>query len=61
MTIVYGTQSGTAERFARELADEARSKRWPKVDVIDAEDYDIDSLSSEELVVLVVATYTDGT
>ena len=60
LTILYGTQSGTGERFAKELKIEALSKGWNKVEVIDLENYDSDSLSDEELVVLIVATYIEG-
>jgi len=61
MTILYGTQKGTAERFAKELGEEANRKGWSNVEVQDVENYDFDSLSSEEIIIFIVATYIEGT
>jgi NADPH-ferrihemoprotein reductase len=61
--VLYGTQTGTAERFAKELAKEMRENYGGSVpvQVVDAENYDGPSkLSSEKVVFMVFATYGDG-
>jgi NADPH-ferrihemoprotein reductase len=60
MTILYGSQSGTAQNFAIELAKEAKNYKFtPKV--IDLEKYDADAqLPEEKFVVLLIATYGEG-
>ena len=64
--ILYGTQTGTAERFAKQLGKEI-SKKYPAegthVEIIDVENYSgPDRLPTEKgrLVVLCMATYGDG-
>jgi hypothetical protein len=61
ITILYGTQKGTAERFAKELSKQAIQKGWTNVEVMDVESYEFDALSSEDIVLLIVATYIEGT
>ena len=60
--ILYGTQSGTAERFSRQLASDIGG--WylddHEVAVDSLEDVQADSMRAETLVILVMATYGDG-
>mmetsp|Transcript_31302 Transcript_31302/g.69685 ORF Transcript_31302/g.69685 Transcript_31302/m.69685 type:complete len:673 (-) Transcript_31302:953-2971(-) len=61
--LLYGTQTGTAERFCKQLANELRKKFSEStiIDVIDIENYKAAaSLHREKLVVLCMATYGDG-
>ncbi|XP_075374062.1 S-adenosyl-L-methionine-dependent tRNA 4-demethylwyosine synthase TYW1-like isoform X1 [Mycteria americana] len=62
--IFYGSQTGTAKRFAEGLAEAVISLNLP-VEVISMGDYDPDDYLSEEttsknICVFLVATYTDG-
>ncbi|NXI36903.1 TYW1 synthase, partial [Galbula dea] len=62
--IFYGSQTGTAKRFARGLAEAVVSLNLP-VEVISLGDYDPDDCLSEEttsrnICVFLVATYTEG-
>ncbi|XP_050765051.1 S-adenosyl-L-methionine-dependent tRNA 4-demethylwyosine synthase TYW1-like [Gymnogyps californianus] len=62
--IFYGSQTGTAKRFAKGLAEAVISLNLP-VEVISMGDYDPDDCLSEEttsrnICVFLVATYTDG-
>lgn len=61
--ILYGTQTGTAERFAKQLGNELRRKYGSSifVEVLDIENYKADvRLSREKLVLFLMATYGDG-
>lgn len=64
--ILYGTQTGTAERFSKLLAKEISKVYDPEgtvVDVVDVENYKaVERLHTEKgrLVVLCMATYGDG-
>ncbi len=61
--ILFGTQTGTAERFSKQLANELRSRYGDSttVDVRDVETYKAEEkLAQEKLVVLCMATYGDG-
>ncbi|NXS44004.1 TYW1 synthase, partial [Balaeniceps rex] len=62
--IFYGSQTGTAKRFAKGLAEAVISLNLP-VEVISMGDYDPDDCLAEEttsknVCVFLVATYTDG-
>ncbi|NXC82636.1 TYW1 synthase, partial [Cercotrichas coryphoeus] len=62
--IFYGSQTGTAKRFAKALAEAITSLNLP-VEVINMGDYDPEDGLSEEtssrnICVFLVATYTDG-
>ncbi|XP_054858028.1 S-adenosyl-L-methionine-dependent tRNA 4-demethylwyosine synthase TYW1-like [Eublepharis macularius] len=62
--IFYGSQTGTAQRFASTLADAVSCLNMP-AEVIDMRDYDPDDSLADEttgknVCVFLVATYTDG-
>ncbi|XP_017346986.1 S-adenosyl-L-methionine-dependent tRNA 4-demethylwyosine synthase TYW1 [Ictalurus punctatus] len=62
--IFYGSQTGTAKGFARELAEDAQVLGFES-DVIDLKDYDpedklSDECTSKRICVFLMATYTDG-
>ncbi|NXO73101.1 TYW1 synthase, partial [Phainopepla nitens] len=62
--IFYGSQTGTAKRFAKALAEAVISLNLP-VEVINMRDYDpedglVEEASSRNLCVFLVATYTEG-
>jgi NADPH-ferrihemoprotein reductase len=62
-TILFGTQTGTAERFAKSLKSQLESKYGASTafDVIDVEHYNAEErLSKEKLVFFLMATYGDG-
>ncbi|XP_033953417.1 S-adenosyl-L-methionine-dependent tRNA 4-demethylwyosine synthase TYW1-like [Pseudochaenichthys georgianus] len=63
--VFYGSQTGTAKGFAKELSEEVKTLGIP-AEVIDIKDYDPDDRLSDEctnmsVCVFLVATYTDGT
>ncbi|NXP59113.1 TYW1 synthase, partial [Chloropsis cyanopogon] len=62
--IFYGSQTGTAKRFAKALAEAVTSLNLP-VEVINMGDYDPEAVLAEEtssrnICVFLVATYTEG-
>ncbi|KXZ55264.1 hypothetical protein GPECTOR_3g401 [Gonium pectorale] len=60
--ILFGTQTGTAERFSKQLGNELRGRYGDSttIDVRDVETYKPERLASEKLVVMCMATYGDG-
>lgn len=61
--IFYGSQTGTAERFAHRLAREASSAYNLGCVVADLDDYDfvdLPKLSQQHLIIFVLATYGEG-
>ncbi|XP_061733624.1 S-adenosyl-L-methionine-dependent tRNA 4-demethylwyosine synthase TYW1 isoform X1 [Nerophis ophidion] len=62
--IFYGSQTGTAKSFAKELHEDVRRMGLP-AEVIDMKEYDpedhlIEECTSKSVCVFLVATYTDG-
>ena len=63
VTLLYGTQTGTAERFAKQLKNEMSSRYGDsnQYSVVDIEDYKAEEmLCQERLVFFLMATYGDG-
>ena len=61
--IFWGSQSGTAERFANQLAKEIQARFALSTLSADLSDYDADSiaeLSKEHLVIFILSTYGEG-
>eukprot|EP00823_Brevimastigomonas_motovehiculus_P002362 TRINITY_DN1453_c1_g1_i1.p1 TRINITY_DN1453_c1_g1~~TRINITY_DN1453_c1_g1_i1.p1 ORF type:complete len:690 (+),score=240.58 TRINITY_DN1453_c1_g1_i1:44-2113(+) len=58
-TILFGTQTGTSESFANELAREAKAHNFVAT-VRDMQDYDSESLAKEHFVVFIMSTYGEG-
>jgi NADPH-ferrihemoprotein reductase len=61
-TILFGTQTGTAERFAKSLKSQLESKYGASTvfNVVDVENYVAEKLPKEKLVFFLMATYGDG-
>ena len=63
VALLFGTQTGTAERFAKDLRKELQQRYGSdtRYDVIDIEEYDHETrLEKEKVVFLILATYGDG-
>lgn len=63
VTLLYGTQTGTAERFAKQLKNEMSSRYGDSnhYAIVDIEDYKAEEvLCNEKLVFFLMATYGDG-
>ena len=61
--LLFGSQTGTAERFAKQLAGQLRKKyAGTAFDVVDLESFTnpVEQLPKEKLVVFCLATYGDG-
>lgn len=61
--VLFGTQTGTAERFSKQLKTELQTRYGgaSTYDVMDLEDFSgPDQLSKEKVVFFMVATYGDG-
>ena len=60
--LLYGTQTGTAERFCKHLCKELKGKYGESTlfEVLDMENYAPSRLQREKLLVLCAATYGDG-
>lgn len=60
--IMYGTQTGTAEKFAKQLATALDTKYGGEAvfKVVDVEDFDQESMGNEKLLMFLLATYGDG-
>jgi NADPH-ferrihemoprotein reductase len=59
LRILWGSQTGTAEDFSTQLADEARKLGFAPRST-DLEDFDADTLAEEGTVIFVTATYGEG-
>eukprot|EP00759_Apiculatamorpha_spiralis_P045223 PhF_6_TR42105/c0_g1_i1/m.63570/K00327/POR; NADPH-ferrihemoprotein reductase len=59
VTIIFGSQTGTAEIFAKTLSREASKNEIPHR-LVDAVEYNYDDLENEKVVVFVAATYGEG-
>lgn len=59
LSIFFGSQSGTAETFAHELAEEGKLFGFKAV-VHDLQDYDRDNLAEETFCVFLLATFGEG-
>lgn len=59
LTILFGTESGNAEMVAEDVAA-ALADNGIEARVTGMEDYDVDELGNEKLVVLITSTYGEG-
>jgi NADPH-ferrihemoprotein reductase len=59
LSVYFGSQTGTAEGFAKNLAQEAERKGF-KAQVIDLEDFEPEQLASAGKAVFMMATYGEG-
>eukprot|EP00921_Rhytidocystis_pertsovi_P025397 GHVQ01040989.1.p1 GENE.GHVQ01040989.1~~GHVQ01040989.1.p1 ORF type:complete len:605 (+),score=53.01 GHVQ01040989.1:62-1876(+) len=58
--IYFGSQTGTAECFAKELLEESEAYGLRDVTVVDLEDFDPEEFVQQTWVVFIVATYGEG-
>ncbi|GHE76469.1 hypothetical protein GCM10017786_01870 [Amycolatopsis deserti] len=59
LTVLFGTESGNAELVAEDVAA-ALEENGTTAEVVDMQDYPVDDLGAEDLVILVVSTYGEG-
>ena len=59
MSIYFGSQTGTAEGFARTLMEEGKARGFD-AKMVDLEDFDPETLPENKLAVFLVATYGEG-
>lgn len=59
MTIFFGSQTGTAEGFARTLMEEGRERGFD-ASIYDLEDFDPEAIKGTKLAVFLMATYGEG-
>ena len=59
MTILFGSQTGTADEFAHRVGEAAKFYGF-RARVLDAEDFEPSDLCDEELVLILAATYGEG-
>lgn len=60
VAIYFGSQTGTAEKFAGILEEEARKAGIENPRVIDFEEYDPETFKGHKLVIVSVATHYEG-
>lgn len=60
--LMYGTQTGTAEKFAKQAASALNAKYGghTRFAVVDVEDLDPEQMGVENLMIFMLATYGDG-
>ena len=58
--VLYGSQKGTAATFAKQLARQAATF-GVELQAVDLQDYEVEQLWKEHLVLLVLSTYESGT
>lgn len=59
LSIYFGSQTGTAEGFARVLMEEGRSKGFD-AKMCDLDSFDADELAKSKLAIFLMATYGEG-
>ena len=59
LSIYFGSQTGTAEGFARTIMEEGKDKGF-EARMVDLEDFDPEELKDSKLVLFLVATYGEG-
>jgi NADPH-ferrihemoprotein reductase len=59
LRIFFGSQTGTAEGFARTLMEEGKEAGFD-AKIVDLEDFDADMLSQTKLAIFLMATYGEG-
>lgn len=60
MKIYFASQTGTAEKFAQEIADEAFELGIKGCEVVDFANFDEESFGSQKLVLVMAATHYEG-
>ena len=60
LTIYFGSQTGTAEKLAVNLAEEADELSIEKATVVDFNNFNEETFLSHKLVIICVATHYEG-